>query len=327
VTTLLPVKQSGMEPDQRRVGGHGCRSTDRGPLGSAAITEPQTPSLDPQLELVRQVVLVVNDIGVAATKAIEDAGLGEWSPNVAITVLARVSTDGPTRPRDLLGPTRLTRGGLSNLFDRLEAAGLIERSYGDVPGDRRGATIAATDAGAEVATRISQIVALVLQEHQAALAQLTATLAVIDPHWRPQAVATPRTSTKQLEQLGRLGAALSESEALAFTTDDDPSPGHTAVVLCSAAQRGHTRPKELCERTGLTSGGVSQLLDRLEVANLIRRRTGLATDRRAVTIELTQQGHQRLERLLISASNHLSLLRLALSSPRKRDPANPKAAK
>lgn len=41
----------------------------------------------------------------------------------------------------------------------------------------------------------------------------------------------------------------------------------TVAVLCNAVEPGRTRPKDLRRITGLSSGGLCQLLDRLESAD------------------------------------------------------------
>ncbi|WP_319471999.1 MarR family transcriptional regulator [uncultured Pseudodesulfovibrio sp.] len=50
------------------------------------------------------------------------------------------------------------------------------------------------------------------------------------------------------------------------------------------------RMKELAERMGVTTGTLTVLADRLEKADLIRRRPH-ETDRRSILVELTEKGH------------------------------------
>ena len=266
----------------------------------------------PPLETTRQAMLLVNHIGVHATAALDDAGLGELSSNVAIATLTHLAGEGPSRARDLLQPTRLTRGGLSNLFSRLESAGLITRTYGTVPGDRRSAMVALTEAGSDVVSAISHVVANTLDALSAELADLAGALESLAP-----TDLSPNATTATADRLNLLslaGAAM--TKALADVDPDDPTPSKTAVVLARAAQPGHTRPRELIESTGLSSGGVSQLLDRLEQADLVRRRTNLPPDRRVVTVELTTRGDDRLTRQLAGVAEHFALLRAAVHEPK-----------
>jgi DNA-binding MarR family transcriptional regulator len=273
--------------------------------------------LPPRLETTRQALLLANQIGVRATNAIVEAGLGELSSNVAIAALTHLAGEGPSRPRDLLQTTRLTRGGLSNLFDRLEATGFITRSYGTVPGDRRSATITITAAGADALASIDDIVATTLDSLRSDLAELATVLdSIAAERGRSATDVLTRASMSRAGLLSLAGAAM--SKALADVDPDDPTPSKTAVVLACAAQPNHTRPGQLIGPTGLSSSGVSQLLDRLENAGLIRRDGGRPPDRRVVTVELTTQGRHQLERRLTRIAEHLSLLGEAVREPRRR---------
>lgn len=265
--------------------------------------------LPPQLEPVRRLLLQINDLGFELTKAIIDAGFGEASSNGAVAVLSKLAIDGPARPKELLRSVRLSPGGLSNLLERLESSNLITRTYGQVPGDRRGAIIVATDAGAAAAAGIADAVARSLDSGRAAIFELTQTLAEIEPH-RPgpkRSAAKRPTDMERLVLVGQIGLTLEEAFA-----GDDPTPGKTAIVLCSAAQPERTRPRELMERLALSSGGVTQLIDRLETAGLIYRTTGQPPDHRAVIIALTPHGRRHLEHLLTVLTRRLDTIESAL---------------
>jgi DNA-binding MarR family transcriptional regulator len=270
----------------------------------------------PHLETTRRVFLLANQIGVAATKAIIESGLGGLSSNDAIGVLAHLAGEGPSRPRDLLEITHLTSGGLSNLFDRLESAGFITRSYGIEPSDRRSATVAITAAGIDAVTKIDDIVSATIESLEPALVELVEALDwITTQQGRHPSRTISRPSISRAGLLSMAGAAM--TEALYEADPDTPAPDKAAIVLSCAAQPGHTRPRHLIEQTALSSGGVSQLLDRLENAGLIRRRTGETPDRRAVTVELTQHGRQHLERQLVRVAEHLTLLQRALDEPER----------
>lgn len=75
--------------------------------------------------------------------ALADAGLPPlaWY-DVLVTVDARPA---PVRPKDMLCQVSVTKSGLTRLLDRIEKAGLIERTY--CPSDRRGTFIAITESG------------------------------------------------------------------------------------------------------------------------------------------------------------------------------------
>jgi DNA-binding MarR family transcriptional regulator len=65
------------------------------------------------------------------------------------------------------------------------------------------------------------------------------------------------------------------------------------LVLCDLDLVGERRPSEIQELTGLSSGGVTKLLDRLEKRGLVARSFGsLAEDRRAVLATITPEGRR-----------------------------------
>ncbi len=249
--------------------------------------------LSPTVELARQVIIIINRIGREFTRDLDEAGLAEWSSNVVIGVLSTLSLDGPVRPGALLEPTKLTRGGLSNLLERLENDRLISREYGTVPDDRRGAIVTLTRRGASMLHDINDIYAASTAAQKERFNALGALLGT-QPS-RGGNVPTP-TTVDRLEALVRLGAVLEEM----FVTfgGDDPTPARTTIALCAAGDVGGTRPRAVIRETGLSSGGASQLLDRLDEAGLIVRRFGRSPDRRAVIVELTARGRSELERRL-----------------------------
>lgn len=69
--------------------------------------------------------------------------------------------------------------------------------------------------------------------------------------------------------------------------------GADLLVLHHIAHAGQATPSRLAEVTGLTSGGVTGLLDRLEGMGLVRRERSDA-DRRVVVVRLEDGAHARL---------------------------------
>ena len=63
------------------------------------------------------------------------------------------------------------------------------------------------------------------------------------------------------------------------------------VALCALDVDGPRRPGVLQEVTGLSSGGVSKLLDRMEQAGVVKRTYGgVAGDNRGVLVSITRRG-------------------------------------
>ena len=104
-------------------------------------TEPAETAPTPLEQLERFARLGVD---FEATMAAH--GAHEPTPVKAMLVLCAAAPPDGTRPRDLLELTDLSSGGISMLLDRLEDAGLIQRTTGRPP-DRRAVSVTLTDLG------------------------------------------------------------------------------------------------------------------------------------------------------------------------------------
>jgi DNA-binding MarR family transcriptional regulator len=106
------------------------------------------------------------------------------------------------------------------------------------------------------------------------------------------ATSAERRGQEVLVLLGRFGQSI--SAALAQQLGALDLTGNAPVlVVCELALRGPLRPTQLQEVAGLTSGGMTKQLDRLEELGLIERSYGkLKGDRRACTVTLTPRGRR-----------------------------------
>jgi len=86
-------------------------------------------------------------------KELADAGLPDLGFYGVLLALSEAS--GPSRPRDLLCKVNVTKSGLTRLVDRIEKAGLLERTY--CPSDRRGTFLVITDRGRETLGRMQPV--------------------------------------------------------------------------------------------------------------------------------------------------------------------------
>lgn len=93
-------------------------------------------------------------------KELTDAGLPD--PGFFGVLLALHDSDEPSRPRDLLCKVNVTKSGLTRLVDRIEKAGLVERTY--CPSDRRGTFLVITDEGREILARMMPVRERVFRE-------------------------------------------------------------------------------------------------------------------------------------------------------------------
>lgn len=88
---------------------------------------------------------------------------------------------------------------------------------------------------------------------------------------------------------GRLGRAV--HDAIAARVETALVGNADVFVICSLHLRGPLRPSDIVDGIGMTSGGVTKLIDRLEQRGYIRREFGaVASDRRATRLVLTEDG-------------------------------------
>ena len=259
---------------------------------------------------VRQVIVASGELTHQFGRVLTDPDFAGLVSNADFLVLTTLRLSGPQRPRALREQTGLTGGGLSNLFDRLEAQQLIHRTYGESDGDRRSALVALSPRGDELVDALADSIRRTIVA-QSALVQRTCALidAVVGPPDPP--TGPPPTPLEQLQLFARLGTDL--NAALADIDQHEPTPGLALLVLCAAAEPEGTRPKQLVELTDLSSGGVTMLLDRLERAGLVDRAAGREPDRRAVTITLTDHGRRELHSRLARTVPHLPRIREAVT--------------
>ncbi len=69
----------------------------------------------------------------------------------------------------------------------------------------------------------------------------------------------------------------------------------TVATLLSLADAGSLRPVELARRVGMTTGGMTKVIDRLEARGLVRRDADGVDDGRAVLITLTASGARTVD--------------------------------
>lgn len=94
-------------------------------------------------------------------KELAEAGQSDLAFYGVLRALA--DADEPTRPKDLLCKVNVTKSGLSRLVDRIEKAGLVERTY--CPSDRRGTFLVITDQGREALAGMEPIREKVFREN------------------------------------------------------------------------------------------------------------------------------------------------------------------
>ena len=107
----------------------------------------------------------VRNTHLAVVEKVEIALADADLPGLAwYDVLARLNLSAsPLRPKDLLCHVSVTKSGLTRLVDRIEKAGLVERSY--CPSDRRGTFLTITKEGRKTLSDMQPIRDRVFDEH------------------------------------------------------------------------------------------------------------------------------------------------------------------
>lgn len=90
------------------------------------------------------------------------------------------------------------------------------------------------------------------------------------------------------------------TRALAEAVEDESLVTNTHIAVLSRLELyGPQRPSDIMETTGLTSGGVTKLIDRLEAAGWVERLDeAVPGDGRGVMVSITDEGRRRLEAMV-----------------------------
>ncbi len=127
---------------------------------------------------------------------------------------------------------------------------------------------------------------------------------------RPPGLAAASTdgSMRLLLLLGTFGTEVRQA-VLQAGADDDLVRNLPMVVLCELDERGSARPADLMRASGLSSGGMTKLLDRLEERGLVARQHGTVDrDRRATVVSITPDGVGLVDRFAESLSDRRAIL-------------------
>lgn len=96
------------------------------------------------------------------------------------------------------------------------------------------------------------------------------------------------------------------SAALAEVAGESMVSNTHIFVLCRLELHGPQRPTDIMETTGLTSGGVTKLIDRLQAAGWVERLDeGVPDDGRGVVVGMTDAGREQLRAMVRVLSDRL----------------------
>ena len=113
------------------------------------------------------------------------------------------------------------------------------------------------------------------------------------------------SAERLLLEFARFGASVTRA-LVAATNQPEFVTNAPLLVLCLLDLDGPTRPSAISGVVGLTSGGTTKLLDRMEAAKLIRRTYGVIEgDNRGVRVELTGGGRKLLRQATSALVEHM----------------------
>jgi DNA-binding MarR family transcriptional regulator len=278
---------------------------------------PSPLALDPWARACMDTYARAMRVGEELSKAIlAELHEAELTANLPFIVLLGLYVDGPMRPTAIARLSGLTSGGVSGALERMEALGLLTRDFGRVPGDRRGVVVRLTDTGLDAAARISGLVDVVvdrllrdlcrlaeLQDRRNAPGEVTAPVPPVvpapgptgpeeSPGDEPSVRQRSRANIDIMLRVVRVGlhATRATRERL---VESEFAQNVSELALYGLLVHGSLRPSEIATMTGLSSGGVSGLLERLEGLGIVSRDFGMVPgDRRGVVVRLTDKGYR-----------------------------------
>lgn len=273
------------------------------PNARSSSENPQTLNTASEFTVaVATMLLAVRRFGLVATDAIVRTVGDRYNDNIVLATL-HLLDGGPGRPRDLSVALDIPTPSISRVIDALEASGDVVRQGDRVAEDERAVLLALTRQGRR---RGRAAAAAVLATAPDSAPALLEAIRLLDLTMSPDTeTAPPDTSPSGLcLALGRMGIGL--GKVLREPLDDSSG----ALALCSlVVEGGESRPTRIASHVGLTSGGTTKTLDRLESAGFIERTFGTASDRRAVKVTLTASGQQQVDLMVELMKPHLSALR------------------
>jgi len=218
-----------------------------------------------------------------------------------VGVLLVLTTKEPLRPREVSALAGLSSGGTSKLLDRMERAGLIERTYGELPEDRRAVTIRITHDGrsaVDVAEGLTRGIARDLVPVLRDLLELEA-----ETSSRSRTRSTPRDQPAGsiLEPLFEFITIVDFSVIDVIGPDPllhprDPRP---LLVLIEAAAPQGLALGDVAALIGRSPSAASALVGHLETDGLVARHRGsVPGDKRIVTVRPTPAGRRLLKKLV-----------------------------
>ena len=216
--------------------------------------------------------------------AVVDGAMGtDFADNGEIRVLVAILGDVPPSTADLAELSRMNRRAVSRFVTSLETGGLV--TVGRSGSDGRVVLVHRTALARRRGNRMRRQLEALFDRSQALAADVVRLFGGEEEEW----ATLSRDGLAVLDALAQAGLDITDRAALGAGASRLPPRQRNALL--SLATHQELRPTQLMETLGLTSGGVTYLVDQLAAAGFVERRYGgLDTDRRAVTITITPAG-------------------------------------
>jgi DNA-binding MarR family transcriptional regulator len=131
--------------------------------------------------------------------------------------------------------------------------------------------------------------------------------------WQNVAMAYVEDALLSMTKHGQL---IGEDAAAVLGSSDLVSIASLSTLML-LHRGGPQRPTQIAELTGLTSGGATKLITRLETAGLVEREEGrVPSDGRAIVVSLTEVGSEKMDGVATAVTPHIDALIDALDAIR-----------
>lgn len=257
------------------------------------------------IELVGEILWESHRFSAVVNRAIGLIGQEQFTTNNDLVTLVELYLKRRLRPRHLVPLLDLTRGGVTNLLDRLEELGVIRRSRSS-DDDLRGVDIVLTPEGRAIAERIASAFAFavdVSEQQLTLLSRLSRDAGIDGGDYAPIRYKKPRAALKGLLGLAAAVPQIWGGYRVGFGSDE-PRPGRIFEILHMAARPGGTRPGDIVEATLLSPSSTTELVDRLEQCGWVGRSRSDA-DGRIVVVSILPAGRAGLETAIVHAEPHI----------------------
>ncbi len=244
-------------------------------------------------------------VSAVVNRAISLGGDEAFTSNNELAAVVEIYLKGRVRPRDLVALLDLTRGGVTNLLDRLEDLGAVRRSKGS-DDDHRGVDVTLTAHGTAIVERIANayVFALeVLQPLLDGLASMSRSAGFDLGDYHPVTQRKPEVALAGMLDVAAAVPPVWNAYRAGFGRDE-PRPGRVFEILWTVASNDGVRPTDIAETVGLSASTTTELIDRLESAGWVQR-TRSETDRRVVLVGMLPAGRSRLDEAITHAEPHI----------------------